>query len=114
MTPGTGVTRTCQAPGCNTSLEGMRASAVYCSASCRTRGWKDKKGITGYRAVKASRNGRRRGGLQVSYRKAVDQLARYLPTVAPLAPGGAVEEAERILRPALPPSAAVHLEREAA
>lgn len=94
--------RTCANKNCGASLDGMRASARYCSAGCRTAGWKDRKGITGYRAVKASLNGRRKpSGMQISYRKAVEALARRLAALGPLGPDDALTAAERVLRPAL-------------
>ncbi len=105
------MTRLC-ACGCKASLEGKRKGARYASPACRTRGWKREHGITGIRYVRASQNGsQRRSGLQVSYRKAVDAVARCLVLISPVAPGRADEEAEAVLRPALSPRQRELLER---
>jgi hypothetical protein len=95
--------------GCGASLEGMRESAVYASASCRTRAWKAREGITGYRAVKASQNARA-SGLQVSYRKAVEALADFV-AVEGIDRAKAIAEAERILRLGLSDRQRAALER---
>jgi hypothetical protein len=102
------MTRTC-ACGCGASLDGKRASARYASGACRTAAYKDREGITGYRPVKASQNGRR-GGVQVSYRKAVAALAEFLKV---LPTDDDTLYAERILLPALSPRARAQVEAAA-
>jgi hypothetical protein len=74
--------RVCAHEGCSTVLAGARPEAVYCSAACRTAAWRAR---SGYRIPtlseqrKPSQNGRAKpSGLQVSYRKAVDQVADML------------------------------------
>jgi hypothetical protein len=77
VTP-TNLERFCANGDCGASLEGMRSGALYCSATCRTAGWKAREGITGYRAVKASQNGKTKAsGLQISYRKALEVLGEH-------------------------------------
>lgn len=57
--------------GCGRSLEGKRRNSRYASSACRTRDWKDRRGIVGVRYVKASQNGKSKpSGCQVSYKKA--------------------------------------------
>jgi hypothetical protein len=57
--------------GCGTSLEDKRSNARYASAACRTRAYKERHGIVGYRAIKSSLNGTQSkpSGRQVSARK---------------------------------------------
>lgn len=60
--------RVCACP-CNRPLDGKRKSAKYYSAACRKRAWKEARGITGLRYVKASRNGKHSSGRQLTARK---------------------------------------------
>jgi hypothetical protein len=98
--------------GCKRSLEGMRSGARYASAACRTRGWKAREGITGIRYVRASQNGKNRhSGLQLSYHKAVRELADAMDPGNP----ECLEVAGRILARALPARQRAQLqERKAA
>lgn len=57
--------RLCACP-CKRPLEGRRKSAKYFSAACRTAAWKDRRGITGIRYVKASQNAKKPSGVQIS------------------------------------------------
>lgn len=95
------IVRTC-ACGCNTSLAGMRPEARYASDACRARAWKDRTGYADPRRRKAARNGRaqrrRAPDLRVSYRKALDALARYLQSIGRPA---ARREAAELLEPLL-------------
>jgi hypothetical protein len=68
--------RVCACP-CKRSLEGRRRSAVYYSAACRTRAWKERHNIAGIRYVKASQNGKSRSGVQISYYRAFKALTAY-------------------------------------
>lgn len=72
--------RRCQR--CAKSLGGYSPKARYCSDACRSAAWKDKRGygypevVSGGSESDAHRsNGRSQGGLQVSYRKAVEAVA---------------------------------------
>lgn len=82
--------------GCIESMAGVRPSAIYASAACRTRAWKRRTGYVDQRHGKASRNARkrppRRPSLRISYRKAVDAVTPYV---------GSTDRAEAILQPLL-------------
>lgn len=93
--------RFCACP-CKRPLTGRRPNARYATAACRTRHWKERRGIIGLRYVKASQNGKSGPpGLQVSYRKAVLALALdYQREGKPWY--AAVPQAERVLQQALP------------
>lgn len=62
--------RLCACP-CRRSLKGKRKSAKYFSAACRTEAWKQRRGITGIRYVKASQNAKKPSGVQISLRNAI-------------------------------------------
>jgi hypothetical protein len=70
--------RTCEE--CGGSMEGKRADAFYCKDACRLAAFKRRTG-TGEPAerLRTARSGRNaRSGLQVSYRKAVEAVAREI------------------------------------
>jgi hypothetical protein len=46
--------------GCKASLDGKRSNARYASNACRTKAYKARHGIVGYRRIKASLNGQRK------------------------------------------------------
>lgn len=99
--------------GCGASLDGMRKDAIYASAHCRTLGWKRRVGYADPRRRKASPNGKtgrsKPSGLQVSYRKAVRELADVMDAGNP----ESLELAGRILARALPERQRALLEQAA-
>jgi hypothetical protein len=63
--------------GCPRSMEGKRPNALYASDGCRTKAYKARHNITGYRAVKPSLNGKKRGRRQL-YLRPSEAEALYL------------------------------------
>jgi hypothetical protein len=87
--------------GCGRSLAHLKKPGRYASDACRARAWKARHGSGAPRAVGTAENGSRHyGGLQVSYRKAVDTLAIAFYGEPPDAFSRA--RVEEMLRPALP------------
>jgi hypothetical protein len=86
--------------GCGASLAGKRSQARYASEACRTRAWKARHGITGWRPVKPSQNG---SGRPVALRVSVRKAERVAPTLAadPDAPSDRVAFAMEVLRRSL-------------
>lgn len=62
--------------GCGDPLEGRRSNVTCATPACRQRVWKAKTGYSLHAVQKASL--RRRSGLQPSYPKAVEAVARAL------------------------------------
>lgn len=69
--------RLCACP-CKRSLTGKRKTAKYYSAACRTAAWKHRAGITGIRYVKASQNGKKPSGVQISLGPMERELTQFL------------------------------------
>jgi hypothetical protein len=74
------VTRVC-ACGCGEPAL-PRKDARYASRACKTRDWKRRHGIVGYRAVKVSRR-RKSSGLQAAHGRVRHQMKILLILVAP-------------------------------
>lgn len=91
----------CANPSCTHSLDGMRPSARYCSPACKTAHYRERKERRAQWPTVTSR--RKRSGLQVSYRKAVDALQSHL--------GIPRHSAEEALRLALPVRQRLRLEQ---
>lgn len=87
--------------GCGEPLSGRQR--LYASNACKARVWKDK---TGYRLQgrqeRCQTPKERRSGRQVSYRKAVDEVAFFIRYTNQLDPDRARALAEDILTRALP------------
>lgn len=93
--------RVCWCP-CKASLEGMRTDAVWKSKACALRWRRENPG----KELPGRNNAhiidtRSRSGLQLSYRKAVGEVAHLIRPLA-LSPGEATALAEQTLSRALP------------